>query len=74
MHCEQSQAPECGGANSLLTSPIMRMVDSSQLLKDLDAIHRFFVLLRISMTEQLSGVVQKLSYGVLGSAFPKVRH
>jgi len=30
--------------------------------------------LRVSMTEQLSGVVQKLAYWVLGSVFPRVRH
>ena len=56
MHCEQSQAPECGGANSLLTSPIMRMVDSSQLLKDLDAIHRF---LAVSHSEFLSSLLDQ---------------
>jgi len=29
---------------------------------------------RVSLTEQLSGVVQKLAYWVLGSVFPRVRH
>ena len=29
---------------------------------------------RVSMTEQLSGMVQKLAYWILGSVFPRVRH
>jgi len=41
----------------------------SSLLKEYN-----FLLLHVSMAEQLSGVVQKFAYGVFDSVLPRVYH